>query len=176
MRDFRPGVYTCCNNGECSLPAVPSIVRQPLSLGQVPIPSRFFPGAAGRIHEPGVPAGGPGMRRPRAGHHGPGQRPVVAREAPASVRAFRDLRKRPAAVDPALRAASFPRWSKPRAGWKRRERRLSTSTWVARCGKSSRPGGGSALMCQMDRAVDLVSGGRRCRVDSGHGQDEARLG
>ncbi len=42
--------------------------------------------------------------------------------------------------------------------------------------KVVRTGGGSALMCQMERAVELVRGGGRRRVDSGHGEDEARLG
>ncbi len=42
--------------------------------------------------------------------------------------------------------------------------------------KVVRTGGGSALMCQTDSAVALVQRGGRRRIDSGHSEDEARLG
>ena len=94
-------------NGECTAPAVPPIVRQPLSLGQVPIPTRFFlaplAGYTSLAYRLAVrECGGLG-----SGHDGPGQCAVVARKAPASVRAVRDVRKRPPAFDPALRERHF---------------------------------------------------------------------
>src|SRR6476646_2381277 len=102
MREFRPGdcVETkrrmrcagCSTHCEATAVAGPGFNS-----------NAFLPGAPCGLHEPGISAGGPGMRWARISHHGPGERAVVARKAPASVRAVGDLRKRSPPVDPALR-------------------------------------------------------------------------
>ena len=157
------------------LPAVPPIVRQPLSLGQVSIPSRFF-------------------LAPLAGYTSLAYR-LAVRECGGLGLATTDLVNARSLLEKHRRAFELSETCES-------DRPLSiqlygsvisemeqAARWVEEKGATAvdinmgcpvrkvvRTGGGSALMCQMDRAVDLVSGGRRCGVDSGHGQDEARLG
>ena len=99
-----------------SIPAVPPIVREPLRLGQVPIPSRFFlaplAGYTSLAFRLAVrECGGLGLATTDLVN----ARSLIERPAPG-VRAGRDLRARPPALDPDLRDRRSPRWSRRPAG------------------------------------------------------------
>ena len=120
-------------------------------------PLALLPGAAGRLHEPGVPAGGSRMRRTRPGDDRPGQRPVVDREAGAG----RSSWPRPASKTARCRSrstgSSSPRWSRPPAVVVEQGASAVDINMGCPVRKVVKTGGGSALMCQTDRAVDLVA-------------------
>ena len=122
-----------------SIPAVPPIVREPLRLGQVPIPSRFFlaplAGYTSLAFRLAVrECGGLGLATTDLVN----ARSLIEGRRRA-LRAGRDLRARPPAVDPDLRdrhrrdGAGRPRGSRSRGP------RPSISTWAVRSEKSSRP-------------------------------------
>jgi tRNA-dihydrouridine synthase B len=142
-------------HGECFLPAVPSIVQQPLLLGQVPIPSRFF-------------------LAPLAGYTSLAYR-LAVRECGGLGLATTDLVNARSLLEQHRRALELSETCES-------DRPLSiqlygsvipemqqAARWVEQKGATAvdinmgcpvrkvvRTGGGSALMCQMDRAVDLV--------------------
>jgi tRNA-dihydrouridine synthase B len=142
---------------ECFLPAVPSIVKQPLSLGQVSIPSRFF-------------------LAPLAGYTSLAYR-LAVRECGGLGLATTDLVNARSLLEKHRRAFELTETCES-------DRPLSIQLYghivaemqqAARCvqekgatavdinmgcpvRKVVKTGGGSALMCQMDKAVDLVKG------------------
>jgi tRNA-dihydrouridine synthase B len=143
-------------NGECAAPAVPPIVRQPLLLGQVSIPTRFF-------------------LAPLAGYTSLAYR-LAVRECGGLGLATTDLVNARSLIEKHRRAFELTETCES-------DRPLSiqlygnvisemeqAARWVEEKGATAvdinmgcpvrkvvRTGGGSALMCQMDRAVDLVS-------------------
>ena len=149
--------YSLTEHRERPMPAVPPIVREPLRLGQVPIPLALLPGPAGRLHEPGVPAGRARLRRTRPGDDRPGQRPIADRGPAQGVRAGRDLRRKTARCRSRSTGIVIAEMEQ-------------AARWVEEQGASAvdinmgcpvrkvvKNGGGSALMCQADRATDLVA-------------------
>ena len=142
---------------ECAPPAVPSIVKQPLLLGQVPIPSRFF-------------------LAPLAGYTSLAYR-LAVRECGGLGLATTDLVNARSLLEKHRRAFELSETCES-------DRPLSiqlygsvisemqqAARWVEEKGATAvdinmgcpvrkvvKTGGGSALMCQMDRAVDLVKG------------------
>jgi tRNA-dihydrouridine synthase B len=144
-------------NREYSFPAVPPIVSEPLSLGQVPIASRFF-------------------LAPLAGYTSLAFR-LAVRECGGLGLATTDLVNARSLIEKSRRALEL---SETCEG----DRPLSiqiyghvtsemeqAARWVEEKGAAAvdinmgcpvrkvvKTGGGSALMCQMDQAVDLVSG------------------
>ena len=153
---FPAGSVHLLHNRECSLPAVPSIVSEPLSLGQVPIPSRFF-------------------LAPLAGYTSLAYR-LAVRECGGLGLATTDLVNARSLIEKHRRAFELSETCES-------DRPLSiqiyghvtsemeqAARWVEEKGAAAvdinmgcpvrkvvRTGGGSALMCQMDRAVDLVA-------------------
>ena len=143
-------------NGERTAPAVPPIVRQPLSLGQVSLPTRFF-------------------LAPLAGYTSLAYR-LAVRECGGLGLATTDLVNARSLLEKHRRAFELTETCEA-------DRPLSiqlygsvisemeqAARWVEEKGAAAvdinmgcpvrkvvRTGGGSALMCQMDRAVDLVS-------------------
>ena len=87
-----------------------------MDLGGLPLPSRFFLAPLAGYTSLAYPAGVRELRRAGAGDDRPGQRPGDPREAAAVVRAGRDLRRGPAAVDPDLWPCRSTRCSRPRGG------------------------------------------------------------
>ena len=120
-------------------PSAPPIVREPLALGGLPIPSRFFLAPLAGYTSLAFRLAVRELRRPGPGDDRPGQRPLDPGEAAARLRAGRDVRRRPAARDPDLRPRRRPRCATRRGGSSITGRRPSTSTWAARSTRSSRP-------------------------------------
>ena len=138
-----------------SCPSIPAIVREPLRLGKVTIQSRL-PRAAGRLYQPGFPAGGAAVRRPGAGDDRSGQCAVADRKRRRALELAETCDEdRPLAIQ--LYGHVIPEMEE-------------AARWVEAIGatvvdinmgcpvrKVVRTGGGSALMCQVDRAVELVA-------------------
>ena len=160
---------------ERRLPPVPSIVSQPLWLRHVPIASRFF-------------------LAPLAGYTSLAFRLAVRRCGGLGL-ATTDLVNARSLIEKRRRALELAETcdeDRPLAiqiyGHVIPEMEQA-ARWVEANGatvvdinmgcpvrKVVRSGGGSALMCQVDRAVELVEAMVRCGVDPGHGQDAAGLG
>jgi tRNA-dihydrouridine synthase B len=143
-------------NGECTAPAVPPIVSEPLSLGQLAVPTRFF-------------------LAPLAGYTSLAYR-LAVRECGGLGLATTDLVNARSLLEKHRRAFELSETCEA-------DRPLSiqlygsvipemeqAARWVEAKGaavvdinmgcpvrKVVRTGGGSALLCQVDRAVDLVS-------------------
>ena len=147
---------------ESNAPAFPRrSLGEPLEIGGVPIPSRFFlaplAGYTSLAYRLAVREnGGLGLATTDLVN----ARAILENRRRSAELAQTCPEDRPIAIQ-ILRPRRSPRWSRPRGGWSTRGPRSSTSTWDAPSARWSRSGGGSALMCDSDSASRAGRGGGR---------------